>query len=109
MPSVSEVGELSDIKMSPSGKFIAVAGSSGLIVRHVNEDAAPTRYTGLLTSDLIDQTFWDNANHLYAVSLFGRLHVFTVTADTYVEAPGSPYTIPAEGYGIPMIVLPLTL
>jgi hypothetical protein len=108
MPWVTQVGQLEDLEMSPSGKFIAVAGGNGLIVRHVNEDSAPTRYTGLLTSDLIDQTFWDNANHLYAVSLYGRLHVFTITADTYTEAPGSPYTIPAGGYAIRMIVQPLT-
>ncbi|WP_162601499.1 hypothetical protein [Occallatibacter savannae] len=108
MPWVTQVGELESLKVSPSGQFIAVAGSNGLIVRHVNEDAAPTRYTGLLTSDLIDDVFWDNANHLYAVSVDGRLHVFTITADTSVEAPGSPYSVPAGGYAIRMIVQPLT-
>lgn len=108
MPWVTEVGQLEDLQMSPSGKFIAVAGSNGLIVRHANGDHAPTQYTGLLTSDLISQTFWDNANHLYAISLFGRLHVFTITADSYTEAPGSPYSIPAGGYGIPFIVQSLT-
>ena len=108
MPWVTEVGELEDLQMSPSGKFIAVAGGNGLIVRHANGDHPPTRYTGLLTSDLIGQTFWDNANHLYAVSLYGRLHVYTITADSYSEAPGSPYSIPAGGFDIPMIVRPLT-
>ncbi len=104
MPWVTEVGEIEDLQMSPSGKFIAVAGGNGLEVRHANGDHAPTHYTGLLTSDLIGQTFWDNANHLYAISLFGRLHVFTITADSYSEAPGSPYAVPAGGYAIPMIV-----
>lgn len=108
MPWVSEVGELEDLQMSPSGKFIAVAGGNGLIVRHANGDYPPTRYTGLLTSDLIGQTYWDNANHLYAISLYGRLHVYTITADSYSEAPGSPYSIPAGGFAIPMIVQALT-
>jgi hypothetical protein len=108
MPWTTEVGELEDLQMSPSGKLIAVAGGQGLEVRHNNGDKAPTRYTGLLTSDLIGQTFWDNADHLYAVSLSGLLHVFTVTTTSYSEAPGSPYSIPAGGYGIPFIVQSLT-
>jgi len=108
MPWVSKVGEVEDLQMSPSGKFIAVAGSDGLMVYHANGGQHPTRYTGLLTSDLIEETFWDNANHLYAVSLFGELHVFTITANSYSEAPGSPYSIPAGGFDIPMIVRPLT-
>ena len=107
MPWVTEVGEIEDLQTSPSGKFVAVAGSNGLEVRHANGDYAPTHYTGLLTSDLIGQTFWDNSDHLYAISLFGRLHVFTITADSYSEAPGSPYAVPAGGYAITMIVQPL--
>jgi hypothetical protein len=108
MPWVSKVGELEDLQMSPSGKFIAIAGGDGLMVYHANGGQPPTRYTGLLTSDLIEQTFWDNVNHLYAVSLYGKLHVFTITAGSYSEAPGSPYSIPAGGFDIPMIVQPLT-
>lgn len=108
MPWTTEVGELEDLQMSPSGKFIAVAGGQGLIVRHANGDKSPTHYTGLLTSDLIEQTFWDNANHLYAISPYGSLHVFTITETGYSEAPGSPYSIPAGGYAIPFIVHSLT-
>jgi hypothetical protein len=58
----------------------------------------------LLTKDEIDQVFWDNSNHLYALSRnAGKLHVFTVTPTSHSEASGSPYTIanPAN-----VIVLP---
>ena len=108
MPWTTAVGELEDLQMSPSGKFLAVAGGNGLEVWHANGDKAPTHYTGLLTSDLIGQTFWDNANHLYAISLYGSLHVFTITAQGYSEVPGSPYAVPAGGFAIPIIVQPLT-
>ncbi len=39
-----------------------------------------THLTGLLTSDSIDQCFWDKTGHLYAISAkAGKLFVFTVT------------------------------
>jgi len=38
--------------------------------------------------------FWDNDEHLYAISPFaGTLHVYTITDATHEEAPGSPYAI----------------
>jgi len=41
-----------------------------------------------------DQMFWDNANHLYAISRsVGKLFVFTVTATGVTQAPGSPHSI----------------
>jgi hypothetical protein len=93
-----------DFWMSPSGKLLAVAGTSGLQVFHFNGANPITHYTGLLTKDEIDQVFWDNSNHLYALSRnAGKLHVFTVTPTSHSEASGSPYTIanPAN-----VIVLP---
>jgi hypothetical protein len=85
---------VNDIWMSPSGKLLAVGGSSGLQVFHFNGAAPITHYTGLLTTDSIDQLFWDNANHLYAISRrFGNLYVFTVTPTSYTQAPGSPYPL----------------
>lgn len=93
-----------DYWMSPSGKLLAVAGVGGLQVFHFNGPNPITHYTGLLTKDTITQVFWDNANHLYAISpSSGKLHVFTVTPTSHREAPGSPYTITnAAG----LIVLP---
>jgi hypothetical protein len=48
----------------------------------------------LLTSNQIDQMFWDNANHLYAISsTAGKLYIFTITPTSATQAAGSPYTI----------------
>ncbi len=93
MPSV-DVGGVTDYSMSPSGKFLAVGGSLGLQIFHFNGANPITKKTGLLTRQEVDQMFWDNANHLYAISRpAGKLYVFTVTATSVTEAPGSPHTI----------------
>jgi hypothetical protein len=90
----AQVNTITDFWMAPSGKLLAVAGTAGLQVFHFNGANPITRYTGLLTRDEIDQVFWDNNNHLYAISHpAGKLHVFTVTPTSHSEAPGSPYTI----------------
>ena len=40
------------------------------------------------------QVFWDNANHLYAISISaGKLYVFTATPTSVSQAPGSPHSI----------------
>jgi hypothetical protein len=93
MPSVA-VGDVIDYWMSPNGKFLAVGGSAGLQVFHFNGANPITKYTGLLTTSPIAQLFWDNANHLYALSTSaGKLYVFTVTATSVTQAPGSPHSI----------------
>jgi hypothetical protein len=100
MPS-TPVGDVTALSMSPSGRLLAVGGTSGLQVFHFNEDDPITHYTGLLMKDSISQVspapelmFWDNDNHLYALSpTAGKLYVFTVTPDDVRQAPGSPYTI----------------
>ena len=90
----TEVVNVTDIKMSPSGKLLAVAGTGGLQIFHWKGADPVTHYTGLLTTDQVDQSFWDNDNHLYAISqAAGKLHVFTITATGAKEASGSPYTI----------------
>ena len=97
MPA-TDIQSVYDMKMAPSGKLLAVAGQEGLQVFHFNGAAPITGYTGLLTTDPINEMFWDNDNHLYAItgvfnSGVNRLHVFTITPRDYREAPGSPYTI----------------
>jgi hypothetical protein len=80
--------------MSPSGKLLAVNGTGGLQIFHYNGASPITHYTGLLTSNQIDQMFWDNANHLYAISsTANKLYVFTITPTSATQATGSPYTI----------------
>jgi 6-phosphogluconolactonase (cycloisomerase 2 family) len=98
------VGTVNDYKISPSGKLLAIGGSSGLQVFHFNGANPITKYTKLLTTEPVTQMFWDNANHLYAISQeAGKLYVYTVTSTSVTAAPGSPYTIP----GIEeLIVLP---
>lgn len=95
-----------DVEISPSGELVAVAGTAGLEVFHFNGSEPITPYTGLLTSDQIDQCLWDNDNHLYAVSSkSGNLFVFTVTPTSHHQAPGSPHLInTASGQ---VVVLPL--
>lgn len=83
-----------DMKMSPSGKLLAVAGQEGIQVFFFNESYPAVRYTGLLTKAPINQIFWDNSNHLYGISqATNKLYVFTVTPTHTSHAPGSPYPV----------------
>jgi 6-phosphogluconolactonase (cycloisomerase 2 family) len=98
MPEV-DMAAIYWIRMSPSGKLLAVAGSNGLQVFHYNGGAPITKYTGLLNKGAIAQCFWDNENHLYAIGennagTSAELFVYTVTETNVTEAPGSPYAIP---------------
>ena len=93
MPGTA-VGFVTNLSMSPSGKLLAVAGQNGLQIFHFNGSSPITAYTGLLTTDDVEQCFWDNANHLYAISqTTGKLRVFTITPTVHSQAPGSPYSI----------------
>jgi hypothetical protein len=93
MPQTS-VGTVTDLKMAPSGKLLAVGGTAGLQVFHFNGGSPVTHDTGLLTKTQVDQLFWDNNSHLYAISRSaGKLFVFTLTTAGATQAPGSPYTI----------------
>jgi hypothetical protein len=106
MPYV-DVGEVLDMKMSPSGKLLAVGGVNGLQLFHVKAGGVGVAYSGQLdTGQEIQQMFWDNANHLYAISTnFQQLLVYTITPTSLVEAPGSPYSIPVP---VNLIVQPKT-
>src|SRR5437762_14165240 len=105
MPKVL-VGSITDYWMSPNGRFLAVGGTSGLQIFHFNGANPITKYTGLLVSKEVDQVFWDNAHHLYAISrAAGKLYVFTVTSTGVTQAPGSPHAIALPEY---LIVLPKT-
>jgi len=104
MPSVLTQGAQT-YWMSPSGKYLAVGGA-GLQIFHFNGANPITQFTGLLTTDTIGKVYWDNANHLYAISAdAGKLYVFTVTATGVTQAPGSPHKITTP---YSLIVLPKT-
>ncbi len=93
MPTTA-ITSLTDVRISPAGKYLAVAGTTGVQVFHFNGANPLTHLSGLLTTDQIDHIFWDNTGHLYAISTSaGKLLVFTVTSTTATQAPGSPYTI----------------
>ncbi len=94
-----------DMKMSPSGQLLAVAGQEGVQIFHFNGANPVTHYTGLLTTNPITQMFWDNSNNLYAISSVGLLYVGTVTPTKITQAPGSPYKITGPQN---LIVDPLT-
>ncbi len=90
----TQVGMVNNLKISPSGRLLAVAGTTGLQVFDFNGANPVTAGAGLLTSDSIDQCFWDSAGILYALSRSAdKLYVFTFNGYGVVEAPGSPYTI----------------
>jgi hypothetical protein len=88
------VNSVTDIRISPNGKLIAVAGTSGLQVFHFNGANPVTHFTRLLTNAEVDHIAWDSAGHLYAISILaGKLMVFTMTSTSATQAAGSPYAI----------------
>jgi len=83
-----------DLKMSPSGKLLAVAGKQGVQVFHFNGSNPVTHYKNLLTTDPVNEIFWDNSNHLYAISqATGKIRVYNITPTSFGLAPGSPHPI----------------
>jgi hypothetical protein len=109
------------MRMSPSGKFLAVAGGpcnwcvvsvkiapNGLEVFNFNGASPITPFSKVLTTAPIDQIAWDNSNHLFAVSdSTNKLYVYTVTSTGVTAAPGSPYTVTnpngASPYGLVVV------
>jgi hypothetical protein len=101
---ITAVGVLS-IAMSPSGELVAVGGATGLQIFHFNGASPITYYTGALTTDEIDAVYWDNDDHLYAISKSsGKLFVFHITPTSVKQAPGSPHAVTAP---VSLIVQPL--
>lgn len=103
MPATA-VQNITDYWMSPAGNLLAVAGSGGAQIFHFQGSNPITHYTGLLTRTEIDQLFWDNVNHLYAIGRKANsLFVGTITPTSVKQAPGSPYMITNP---VNVIVLP---
>lgn len=88
------------MRMSPSGKLLAVGGSTGLQVFDYNGASQAKLFKTLLSTGNFTNMYWDNDNHLYATEWnsnnpgTGKLYVYTVTPTSATEAPGSPYSIP---------------
>jgi hypothetical protein len=93
MPHTS-VTTPSAVSMDPSGSLLAIGGIGGLQVFHFNGANPPTNFTPLLTTATISAAYWDNSNHLFAISqTANKLYEFTVTPAGYSAAPGSPWTV----------------
>ena len=98
------VGAVNYYSMSPDGKHLAVSGLSGLQVFRFNGANPIKKLTGLIATGSVDQVYWDNLDHLYAVSAkTNKLYVFTVTSKGATQAPGSPHRISSPQS---LIVLP---
>jgi hypothetical protein len=99
-PGGSIDGNSIPMRMSPSGKLLALGGS-GLEIFHFNGGDPVTKYKLLLTTDSIGSILWDEDNHMYALGSdakgAGRLWVYTATPTGVTEAPGSPYPITNAG------------
>ena len=91
----------SALRMAPTGKLLAAAGSAGVVLFHFNGGNPATKYRTLLAGNSISTVLWDNENHLYALGSnakgAGMLWVYTVTPTSVAEAPGSPYSIANPG------------
>ena len=82
-----------DLKLDPTSAFLAVAGQGGLQLFATHGSSPVTPLASPLTVE-VDQMFWDNAGHLYAISTPGNgVYVFTVTATGATPVSGSPYTL----------------
>jgi hypothetical protein len=98
--TTTEVHPVDALAMAPGGKLLAVAGENGVQIFNFNPRGQATANTGLITTAPVSELYaaselyWDNNNHLYVISnADNALHVFTVTATSAEEAPGSPYSI----------------
>ena len=102
MPKVA-VGSVIRHEDVAIGQGAGDRGNERLQMFHFNGANSVTAFSGLMTRDQVDQMFWDDANHLYAVSRSeGKLFVFTVTDTSSRPAPGSPYTI-GSPYGLAVL------
>jgi hypothetical protein len=105
MPTVA--GTINAIRMSPAGNLLAVATGTGVQIFHFNGASPITKFTGVIgTSGYVSDIQWDKNNHLYAINgATGKLHVYTVTTSSAVEASGSPYSIGASASPIALVVV----
>lgn len=95
---------ISSISLSPSGTLLAVGGSTGIQIFNFYGAAPITPNSSIFTVPPTNggaqwAFAWDHHEHLYALEIEvdlskNKLYVFTVTSKSFVQAPGSPYTIP---------------
>jgi len=100
MPALPDCGQA--MLLSPNGKFLVVLpnGQRSLQFFHFNGADPITPLDNVIgKSGWFATMAWDSSNHLYVLNgLSGRLHVYTVSSSSVVEASGSPYDVPFCGY-----------
>ena len=95
MPASDVAYPSTSLAMAPGGKLLAIGGSNGIQIYSFNPLAQALPITGLISAADVTAMYWDTSNRLYAISnADNTLHVFTVTATSAEEVPGSPYSIP---------------
>lgn len=88
-----------DMKLSPSGKILAIVYGDTLQFFQFNGASTIKPYAQIVgKSGNFATIAWDSSNHLYALNgTSGRLHVYNVSSIKVAEASGSPYNTPFCG------------
>jgi hypothetical protein len=100
MPKVG-VGNV-NLKMAPSGELLAAFGDKGLQVFHFNGSEPITNYATLVQNVDFEQVYWDNNNHLYALTAAETYSTLAWSCDnaTHVKITvTTTYTISGMGVG----------
>jgi len=94
-------GGSGDMKIDPTGNFLAIAVGTGVQLFYFNGAKPITPFTGVIgTSGYVSQVAWDNDGHLYALNAGeGDMHVYKVTATKVKEMAGSPTPV-SVGFGL---------
>jgi hypothetical protein len=94
MPVVPDVYIVAAISISPSGKYLALAGD-GVQIYRFNGSSPITHLHAVLPGEYFDQIAWDSKDNVYAHNAQnGLVRVYHITSTQMKEAPGSPYSIP---------------
>jgi hypothetical protein len=94
MPVVPDFYIVQALSISPSGKYLALAGD-GVQIYHFDGSSPITHLAAVMPDEFFDEVAWDNKDHVYAHDdESGYVRVYTVTSSGMKEAPGSPYSIP---------------
>ena len=94
MPVVPDDYIVQAISISPSGKYLALAGD-GVQIYHFNGSSPITHLAAVLPGKYFDEVAWDSKENVYAHDAQnGYVRVYNVTSTKMKEAPGSPYSIP---------------
>jgi len=104
MPAAN-IGTLSSMSISPSGKLLAVAGSYGFELFNFDGGNPITKIGSLVDSGPVTEVAWDKAGHLYVLA-DSSLFVYTASSTGVKQVPGSPYTLSGSG---PYSIIALSL